>query len=161
MSKEDQLPSKSRTEEERRKFGPYERGLSRVQLEQLFNHHRWLASQGRFGERLVLVGSSQGKLYRNVNLHGVDFSRALLVNVSFISAGLREAHFSGAELRGVIFFSCDVAGADFTDSKLEQVSFKKSNHRQAHFNNVDIEKVYWNGERPVYKQRHVINSAKL
>ena len=130
---------------------------------EIFDHERWLRSEGRHGRRLEIHGPSNRSIFvwKRPDLNAVDFSKALLENVVFDGASLKAARFKDAELHGVQFSECDVAGADFTGAKCEDVSFNGSNYRQAHFDNVDTAHVHWEGQRPVYKRYSNLNSTTL
>jgi hypothetical protein len=122
-------------------------------VRQIFEHQRWLQTGGRYGRRLEIRGTSSHSVYvlRTLDLNGIDFSKAILENVIFNGASLKEARFVEAELRAVQFGRCDVSGANFTGAKLDDVSFRDSNYHEARFDNVDTARVHWEGRRPVSK----------
>jgi hypothetical protein len=57
---------------------------SQACLRDIYNHHRWVASAGRFGKRLL------SRVFLNCDLNGVDFSKAFIVD-----GGEKEGHFGG------------------------------------------------------------------
>ena len=121
----------------------------------LLDHQRWLNTDGRFGTRLELGPKAWGNAQTDLvdcDLRGVDFSRALLDDVIFVSCSLRLARFNGAELRKVRFICCELEGCDFTDAILEDISFEQgTNYEQANFKGVKAQRVH--GDRPPVSSR--------
>jgi len=136
----------------------YRRGLSRVQLERLFGHQRWLNSGGRAGKQLVSVYKfgAPGKSFIRHDLDGVDLSQAVIGGIAFSRSTLRHARFVGSEISNVLFYGCDVQGADFSGAKLKNVEFKETNYELACFDGADIEQVSWNRE-----DRPHLNAARI
>jgi hypothetical protein len=62
-----------------RSMHAYAANLTKAQLERIFDHQRWLTTDGRFGSRLVLAH----RAYDNVDLDAVDLSRAVLSHLDF------------------------------------------------------------------------------
>jgi uncharacterized protein YjbI with pentapeptide repeats len=110
------------------------------------DHQRWLNTDGRFGTQLELRPKAWGNARTDLvdcDLRGVDFSRALLDDVIFVSCSLRLARFNGAELRKVRFICCELEGCDFTDAILEDISFEQgTNYQQAKFERVSAQHVF-------------------
>ena len=79
-------------------WGPEKESPSRVALKRLFDHQRWLATHGRAGEKLRLTQSftAHQKDFGNLDLDGMDFSRASFKYISFILCSLKDARFAGA-----------------------------------------------------------------
>jgi hypothetical protein len=100
-----------------------------VHIKRFFNHERWLRSEGRIGERLVL----QTKNFGHIDLDGANLSGAIFANVTFSHTNLRETSFKGAKLYGVTFYYCDLDKTDFTGATGQQVSFENSNPEKANF----------------------------
>ena len=122
-------------EAELRGFGTDKAPLSKVRLQELFDHHRWLASEGRFGRQLTIRQGFTAirKDFGNKALDGVDFSRVNFRNVMFVLCSLKKAKFAGAQLNNVDFHGCELADADFRGTELREVSFEESNHMEARF----------------------------
>ncbi len=102
---------------------------SAVHIKRFFNHERWLRTEGRVGERLVL----QTKKFNHVDLDGANLSGAVFANVTFFHTNLRETSFRGAKLFGVTFDHCDLDKTDFTGATGQKVSFDGSNPEKANF----------------------------
>jgi hypothetical protein len=106
--------------------GTYKRPLFRL----LFEHQRWLNSEGRFGERL----DGMEFWFKDCDLDGVDFTEAGLLYATFEGGSVRGARFVGAELYWAKFEACDVARADFSKADLTWAIFL-TNHEEARFDN--------------------------
>ena len=93
-------------------------------------HSVWLLSAERFGRRFVLSnhfkdgGRPRRKTYSRIEMDGLNFSRAKLVNMTFSWTNLRLASFAGAELKDVVFEGCDLEGTDFSGAFFDNVAFK-------------------------------------
>ena len=126
--------------------------LSASRLRKLFDHQRWLGSNGSYGQQLNIEQSftAHRRDFVNNDLDGVDFSRADFKNVSFVLCTLREAHFSGAKLQSVDFLECDLTGTDFNGAVLNGVTFQESNQREARFGNGIIWKPYTDGSVEIF-----------
>ena len=112
--------------------GTYKRPLPMFRM--LFEHQRWLNSDGRFGDRL----DGLGLLFKDCDLEGIDFSEAGLIYATFNGGSLRGARFVGAELYWAKFEACDVAGADFSEADLRWATFL-TNHEEARFENANCD----------------------
>ena len=112
-------------------------GVMRV----IFDHQRWLSSNGRFGRRMVREGLD----FNDCDLAGVDFSGADLTFTNFNRGSLNGARFVGATLQNSEFRNCDVEGTDFSGADLFGALFV-TNHTAAVFEGANLEKVAWNLE---------------
>jgi uncharacterized protein YjbI with pentapeptide repeats len=125
----------SQRELEARGLGQDRVSLSAYRLRELFDHYRWLDSEGRFGKQLKVAQgfTAYRRDFVKHDLDGANFSRANFKNVMFVFCKLRQARFTGAELHNVDFLGCNLDGADFRGAELTDVSFEESNYSQAHF----------------------------
>jgi hypothetical protein len=98
-------------------------------MRHFYHHQVWVQTEGRFGQRLTL----QSKGFSDIDLAGVDFSRAIFANVEFQNVDLREAKFKGAQFFGVTFNHCNLEKADFTGASGMAVTFDGSNSEKADF----------------------------
>jgi len=128
-------PGASAAEEARLLGCPERVSLKPALLRELFEHHRWLASEGQFGTQLALKQDSEA--YRkdicNCDLDGVEFSRAAFAHVQFVLCSLKNARFKGAQLDHVVFLGCDLTGTDFGDAKIINICFEETNYKRAYF----------------------------
>ncbi|HTB11109.1 MAG TPA: pentapeptide repeat-containing protein [Bryobacteraceae bacterium] len=108
-------------------------------LRRLFDHQRWLTSQGRYGK--MLKGSEL--VFENCDLAGVDFSKVDLEFSTFRGGSVRGALFRDATLFCTTFDRCDVAGADFGNANLRWAAFI-TNHDEAAFEGADLTRTAWN-----------------
>jgi len=122
-------PSKNENGETR--IGPSKagHGPSPIHLRRIFDHQRWLMTEGRYGKRMIL----KKKYFENTFLEGVDLSGAVFANVAFSYSNLQEARFVGAEFFNVSFYHCNLERTDFTDAKGQHINFENSYSEKAIF----------------------------
>jgi uncharacterized protein YjbI with pentapeptide repeats len=120
-------------------------------LRSIFDHQRWLTSNGRFGKRLV----REALEFENCDLAGVDLTGAHLAFASFVGGTLKGARFVGADLSNARFISCDIEGANFTGAQLGRAVFL-TNHEAATFDGASFDETAWS-EAEAAKIRHAIN----
>lgn len=71
-------------------------------------------------------------------LQGADYSRLMIIGMSFMQANLEGASFSGSEIYSyVTFAAANLKGADFSGAKLNNVAFTGADLTGANFRNVD------------------------
>jgi uncharacterized protein YjbI with pentapeptide repeats len=108
-------------------------------LRRLFDHQRWLNTDGRFGAQLV---ESELEIV-NCDLAGVNFSRAEIDYAYFAGGTVKGATFRGTFLYNATFDACDVEDADFTDANLSWANFL-TNHEKARLDGADVTRTAWN-----------------
>jgi len=109
----------------------------------IYDHQRWLATNGRFGKRLEV---RDGLQLKDCDCEGVDFSGAILDGgVQFKGGSVRGACFVGTSLSEATFDSCDVGDADFTRANLSWATFA-TNHKDARFEGSDFANTAWSAE---------------
>jgi uncharacterized protein YjbI with pentapeptide repeats len=107
-------------------------------LRLLFEHQRWLNSQGRFGRQLV----AEGLKFINLDLDGVDLSYARLPYAYFEGGSMRGCRFVGTFLHSATFDKCDIEETDFTNADLRWAIFE-TNHEQACFDKANLYRTAW------------------
>jgi uncharacterized protein YjbI with pentapeptide repeats len=129
------------------------------QLWALLQHQIWLRTEGRLGRRFELRGQGEGRrVIKDIDLGGVDLSKSVIENVTFLRGRMKETKFADSEQRGVVYSACDVENADFTGAKLRNVSFHACNRELARFDNAVTENVTWDAEPPQpYKWRRTLH----
>jgi uncharacterized protein YjbI with pentapeptide repeats len=110
-------------------------------LRSIYDHQRWLTSNGRFGKRF----NREALEFENCDFDGVELSGANLAFARFIGGTLRGARFLGATLSDARFISCDVEGANFTGAELVRATFA-TNHEGASFEGANLQQVAWSEE---------------
>lgn len=118
----------------KRKRYPLPKEIDRL----LSEHQLWLSSKGRAGKRL----DREELRFKDLNLDGVDFSKARLPYAHFEGGNVRGARFTGAYLHSATFNACDVGGTDFTGADLRWATFD-TNHEQARFEGANLYKTAW------------------
>lgn len=115
--------------------------MNRAELEKvLADHKAWLETEGRAGERAILLGANlcgadlrdadlhcadlRGADLRSADLRGVDLCDADLRGADLCRANLGNADLRGADLRGANLHranlcGADLGGADFSNAKLD------------------------------------------
>jgi hypothetical protein len=118
----------------------------------LFDHQRWLNSNGRFGERFGSPEPEPGLLFYYCDLDGVDLSKARLEGAYFEGGSLRGARFAGVDLIHATFESCDVEGADFSGARLDWATLA-TNHEKACFDGASCDHVVFTMEERLRNRR--------
>jgi uncharacterized protein YjbI with pentapeptide repeats len=113
-------------------------------LRLLFEHQRWLNSQGRFGKRL---DEQNGLQFENYDLSGVDFSGATLDWAYFRGGSVKGARFIGASLLSAVFNECDVADADFSNAKLRCATFATNSEHASSFEGAELADTAWDADQ--------------
>jgi uncharacterized protein YjbI with pentapeptide repeats len=81
------------------------------------DHHLWLGSAGKQGQRAIITGHQ---------LRGADFSGLYLAEASFRHADLPAALFQGANLERADFSEANLQSADFSGAMLHQANFQRA-----------------------------------
>lgn len=111
-------------------------------LRRLFDHQRWLNSNGRYGKRLV----GNELLFESCDLEGADLSKAEIEFAYFIGGSVKSARFLSSNLLFATFEGCDVEGTDFSNANLRWATFL-TNHEKAQFAGADLTRTAWNLEQ--------------
>ena len=91
----------------------------------LYQHHRWIRTNGRFGAQMKWDDREHRSMtFRYANLDGIDFSQTVISNAEFVWCNLRLASFAGAELTNVRFENCDLEEVSFAGARFKNVRFK-------------------------------------
>ncbi|MGD2099073.1 MAG: pentapeptide repeat-containing protein [Desulfobacterales bacterium] len=113
------------------------------------NHKRWLESEGKMGEKAVLIRAKlkQADLYglrlsqvdfREADLRGADLSEADLYETNFQEANLVGAILEWASLDGANLKWADLQGADLRWANLEGTNLTGANLRFADFEGANL-----------------------
>jgi hypothetical protein len=113
-------------------------------LRSIYDHQRWLASNGRFGKRF----NREAVEFEACDFDGVDLSGANLAFAHFHGGTLRAARFVGATLSNAQFISCNVDGANFTGAELFRATFA-TNHEAATFEGAHLQEIAWSEEEAI------------
>lgn len=125
-------------------------------LRLLFDHQRWLNSNGHFGKRFD--DDDFGPLrFQLCDLDGIDLSFANLEHVTFNGGSVKGARFIGANLKHAWFDRCDVAAADFTNADLTWANFR-TNHEEACFKNARCAYISVGEELSIEKSAEILRA---
>src|SRR5437764_1311913 len=110
-------------------------------LRVIYEHHRWLESDGMIGERL----GSHEEVYdfSALDLEGVDLSLGILNSSQFDGSRLRNAWLIRARLSGATFRNADLVGARFDDAEMHAACVAGADYSGAIFDGVDRTAIIW------------------
>lgn len=108
----------------------------------LAQHAAWLNGQ-KGGKRADLSGWDFTVL--DVNLDGVDLSRAILTGAKLNGINIRGAKFAGAKLNNTIMYDADLSDADLSGADLRNANLSLANLRRSNLQNVNATKANFDG----------------
>jgi uncharacterized protein YjbI with pentapeptide repeats len=116
-------------------------------MRSILDHQRWLNTNGRFGRQL----NADELLFENLDLSGVDFSRAYLSDARFSGGSLNSAKFAKAFLAHATFIRCKMDDTDFSGADLRDATFL-TDHQKACFDGAVVDRVAWDGKDALDRQ---------
>lgn len=108
-------------------------------IEQIYQHQRWLASNGRAGERLEVDRLDCYML----DLAGVDLSQARLKKADFFACDLSTCRFVNADLENAVISDCQLRNTSFTGADLRESYWAGSNYAEADLEGADTKAARW------------------
>jgi uncharacterized protein YjbI with pentapeptide repeats len=127
----------------------------------MLNDHRiWLLSCGKDGK----LADFNGWNLNNANLEFVDFSFALLNNVSLKNANLWGAHFTSAELKGADLGGAKILGGNLSGAQCEGTNFADANLEDANLEYANLYKTNFTGaslRRARFKGANISSSKMI
>ncbi|MFW5721583.1 MAG: pentapeptide repeat-containing protein, partial [Bacteroidota bacterium] len=110
-------------------------------------HKKWLETNGREGERLVLQKYELSNINfpRNAQLQKADLSHSNLSRQDLSGADMRLDNLRGANLSGATLHKTKLAGADLSDANLSGANFYKADLRNTDLSNSILRDARLNG----------------